>query len=224
MPENIKIVTPGPGNTLLNQHGETIIPPKDWAFLPAGDAGLTRKVTSGGKFWRVQFRKGRRIISKGIWAPAGTIENAKKEIADTRNTDAYKKKQEYNAVRRDKKQSEYKSEFCRAVEQFLNFDAAHKAIEKRMAKAVTNHAIPIGSGTVARTQMLPLRERAARAVIAWMRHNTTVYDSLKIKRIKGERRKTRRLLAEQSVSVLEKYRSGMTVDENCPLLKAVSDI
>lgn len=221
MNENIRTIICNHKDKPVDEKGQTVVPPQGWAFLPAGDAGLTRKVTAGGYYWRLQFKKGRRIISKGIWAPAATIENARKEVAETRNTDAYKKKQEYNALRRDKKQLEYKAEFCRAVEQFLNFHAEYKATEEQLAKAVTNHAIPIGSGTVARTEMIPIEERAAGAVIAWMRHNTTVYDNLKIKRIKGERRKTRRLFARQSVAVLEKYRSGKPVDENCPLWNAV---
>jgi hypothetical protein len=70
--------------------------------------------------------------------------------------------------------------------------------------------------------MIPLEERAARAVIAWMRHNTTAYDQLQIKRIKGERRRIRRLLAEHSVTLLRKYRQGLEIDANCPLQKALT--
>ena len=53
--------------TLIGEKGEKLTPPDGWAFLPAGDAGITRKVTAKGIFWRVQAQMGRRIISKGIW-------------------------------------------------------------------------------------------------------------------------------------------------------------
>jgi hypothetical protein len=153
----------------------------------------------------------------GVWAPAETIRQAKMEMAATRDTENYKKRKECAAQRRDKKQDEYKEEFRKAVEIFLNFHSVYADIQKKIAEAVTEHAIPIGSGTVARTSMIPLEERAARAVIAWMRHRTTAYDNLPIRRIKGERRRVRRMLAEQSVAVLQKYRAGKPVDQKCPL-------
>ncbi len=216
------VVNPGPGNKLLNQYGKPVSPPHDWDFLPAGDAGVTRKVTSKGQFLRVQTKKGRRTISLGIWAPAETINQAKEEMAATRETESYKKRQEYAAQRRGKKQDEYKEEFRKAVEVFLNFHAKHKSIQKNIAEEVTEHSIPIGSRTVARTSIIPIEERAGRAVIAWMRHRTTSYENLPIKRIKGERRRVRRMLAEQSMAILQKYRDGKPVDEKCPLKRALN--
>lgn len=214
-------VTQGPGGYLINEKGERLTPPKDWEFLPAGDAGITRKVTSAGKYWRVQFRKGRRIMSKGIWAPSVIIEKARKEMQTTRLTDDYKKRKIYESERRQKKQDTYELEFCNAVEDFLNFHSIHKNTQKLMANAITAHAIPVGSGTVARTSMIPLEERAAKAVIAWMRHQTTAYENLTIQRIKGERRAVRRQLAQQSVALLEKYRRGESIPDHCPLQKAL---
>lgn len=224
MNKNICTVTIGPQATLINENGETVTPPNGWVFLPAGDAALTRKVTSKGSYWRIQQKKGRRTFSKGVWTPSEVIIQAQNEIADVRKSDDYKKKMEYAALRREKKQLEYELDFCQAVEEFLNFNEIHKSSEKIIAKAVTAHAIPIGSGTVARTSMIPLEERAARAVIAWMRHNTTSYDQLQIKRIKGERRKFRCLLAVQSNEMLNKYRLGKPVDLNCPLQKVLVKI
>jgi hypothetical protein len=80
----------------------------------------------------------------------------------------------------------------------------------------------VGSGTVARTTMIPLEERAAKAVIAWMRHRTTAYDSMPIARIKGERRQVRRMLAQRSVELLRAYREGEEIGLDCPLQKALS--
>jgi hypothetical protein len=97
-------------------------------------------------------------------------------------------------------------------------------MEKKLARAVTIHAIPVGSGTVARTQLIPIEERAAHAVIAWMRHQTTAYDNLKIARIKGERRAVRRSLAQQSVELLASYREGRASIENCPLQIAMNKL
>lgn len=221
MHKDQRIVAPGPKGKITNEYGELETPPSDWSFLPAGDAGVTRKVTSKGKFWRVQFKKGRRTMSKGIWAPSTTILWAQQEVENIRNTDVYKKKQKQAKVLRQKKQDHYEVEFGDAVKAFLKFHTDHKELEEKMAKAITAHAIPIGSGTVARTSMIPIEERAAKAVIAWMRHQTTGYDNLKIARIKGERRAVRRMFAEQSNKLLQKYRKGEPIDEGCPLRKAL---
>jgi hypothetical protein len=209
---------------LVGDYGEPLTPPAHWAFLPAGDAGVTRKVTAHGNYWRVQVKKGRRTISKGIWASAAIIEAAQKSVTAQRSTDSYQNRVEYDKQRRQQKQDQYETEFAAAVRAFLNFSAAHKRIEAIVAQAVTQHAIPIGSGTVARTSMIPIGERAARAVIAWMRHQTTAYDNLTIARIKGERRAVRRELADQSTRVLNNYRKNGTIPINCPLYIAVQKI
>jgi hypothetical protein len=224
MENGIRIVKPGAKGELIGMKGEILTPPSGWAFLPAGDAGITRKVTSKGTFWRVEVKKGRRTISLGIWAPSTTIHQAQQDVKEVRLTDEYKKKQTYIAERREKKQAQYDAEFCQEVERFLNFHNNHKELEKKLAKAVTDHAIPVGSGTVARTLMIPIEERAALAVIAWMRHQTTAYDNLKIARIKGERRAVRRSLAQQSVTLLASYREGRAASENCPLQKALNKL
>jgi hypothetical protein len=75
---------------------------------------------------------------------------------------------------------------------------------------------------VARTERIPIEQRAESAVIAWMRHQTTAYDDLKIARVKGKRREVRRELAEQSRLLLNDYRRGHSVDKTrCPLRKAL---
>jgi hypothetical protein len=116
-----RTVTPGKNGNLIGEKGEILVPPASWAFLPAGDAGITRKVTSGGVFWRVEVKKGRRTISQGIWAPATTIAQAQNEVTAVRLTDEYKKKRVSDNNRREKKQEQYDVEFCTAVEDYLNF-------------------------------------------------------------------------------------------------------
>jgi len=219
--QNLK---PGPNNTLLNKYGEKVIPPSHWSFLPAGDAAITRKVSGRGVYWRVQYQKGRRLISKGIWAPKEVIEEARVAVTAMRSSDSYQKKRVSDLKRRAKKQAEYEEDFQEQVEKYLHFHPKYRSLEKQMALAITQHAIPVGSGTVARTAMIPIEERAAKAVIAWMRHQTTAYDHLKIARIKGERRQVRRQLAQQSLLLLEKYRKGHPIERLCPLFKALEQL
>lgn len=218
----IRIVSPGPKGTLRDEYGNCEPPPEGWDFLPAGDAGLTRKVTNHGDYWKVEIRKGRRTTSKGVWAPAEIITNAKNEVSETRSTTAYKKRKEYSEEYRDRKQREYKIRFHSEVRMFLSFSPQYEDKEKQMASLVTAHAIPVGSGTVARTTLIPVEERASRAVIAWMRHHTTVYDTMHIPHIKGKRRDVRRQLAQHSQKLLRAYRKGDAVSENCPLKKALA--
>ncbi|MFH1214904.1 MAG: DUF2293 domain-containing protein [Pseudomonadota bacterium] len=221
MEKTNRIVKPGANGTLIGESGEKLSPPDGWAFLPAGDAGITKKVTAKGIFWRVQARMGRRIISKGIWAPAETISSAKQQVEEVRSTKAYQKKLDSARQRRDRKQAEYAKEFCLEVRAFLAFAPRYEELEKEMAESIAVHAVSVGSGTVARTVMIPVEERAARAVIAWMRHRTTAYESMRIPRIKGKRREIRKMLATRSVELLKAYRDGLETPVGCPLKKAL---
>ncbi len=123
---------------------------------------------------------------------------------------------------RERKQTEYVEAFRGAVLAFLDFAPSYAGLAEQLADAVTQHATPVGSGTVARTQRIPIEQRAESAVIAWLRHATTAYDNMKIPRVQGRRREVRRMLAERSRRLLEKYRAGHTVDPACPLKQALS--
>jgi len=86
---------------------------------------------------------------------------------------------------------------------------------------VTVHATPVGSGTVARTERIPVAERAESAVIAWMRHQTTAYDRMAIPRVKGMRREVRRELAMISRALLDAHRRDAPhAPAACPLCTA----
>jgi hypothetical protein len=74
---------------------------------------------------------------------------------------------------------------------------------------------------VARTQRIPVEQRAEAAVIAWMRHQTTAYDHLTIARIKGKRREVRTALARESRRRLDGYRRNAPADAMCPLAEAL---
>ncbi len=219
-----KIFRPGPRpNSVINEYDIIIAVPEGWSLLPPGDAGLTRRVKAAGEYWVVQEKKGRRIFSKGIWTAATTIEKTRLELETERSTESYSKRKESAAKRRDKVQSEYVEDFTGAVVTFLAFHPTHSELANKLAKVVADHATPVGSGTVARTKRIPVERRAEAAVIAWMRHQTTAYDSMSIARIKGERREVRRMLAQRSKSLLARYRKEESGSEACLLKEALKN-
>jgi hypothetical protein len=224
MPTETRIVAPGPADrTVYTAAGQVLHVPKNWALLPPGDAGVTRRVKAGGPSWTVTEQKGRRTFSRGVWAAADRIAKVKSEFEAERSTESYAKRRQSDAKRREKKQTEYVEDFHSAVVAFLDFSHRYTALANQLATAVAAHATPVGSGTVARTQRIPIERRAESAVIAWMRHQTTAYDSMKIARLKGKRREVRRMLADQSRQLLRDYREGRPVEaEQCPLQRALS--
>lgn len=222
MPTKNRIVHPGfKKGTVISEEGELLVPPADWVYLPSGDGPLTRNVKSRGVSWQVQVKMGRRNVSKGIWAPGEHVAAAKKEVEAKRATPQYEKRLAADRDRRAKKQEAYVDDFYHQTLAFLSFHPDHRLFAEQLAKAVTEHATPVGSGTVARTERIPVAERAQAAVIAWMRHNTTAYDRMSIARIKGKRREVRRMLAQRSKVLLDLYRGGDAVDPGCPLYQAL---
>ena len=225
MPNETRIVAPGPQGSkpvVRTADGKVLPVPKGWELLPPGDATLTRRVKSAGPSWTVKEKKGRRTFSRGVWAPAETIAQIREQLESERSTEAYAKRRAADANRREKKQTEYVEDFRGAVLAFLAFDERYAKIAAKLADAVTEHATPIGSGTVARTKRIPVERRAEAAVIAWMRHQTTAYDNMKIARVRGKRREVRRELAAQSKKLLRAYRGGDDVDSKmCPLQRAL---
>ena len=214
---------PGPTpNSVRAADGRVLTAPKSWILLDPGDAALTRRVKAAGPHWVVQEKKGRRLFSRGVWADATTIARIRTELEVERVTDAYAHRKESDVRRRDKAQAGYVEDFLGAIVAFLAFPPSHANLAGRLARAVTDHATPVGSGTVARTKRIPIERRAEAAVIAWMRHQTTAYDSMKIPRVKGQRREVRRLLAGRSKELLDRYRHEQSAAEECPLKKALS--
>ena len=224
MPEQNRAVRPHSKNRhVISSEGSVLHVPLDWELLPPGDAALTRRIKASGPCWIVMETKGRRQISRGIWADANLIETNRLKLLIERASPAYEKKLQANRHRRAKQQAQYESEFRASVLYFLNFENRYQSIAKELATRISDHATPVNSGTVARTQSIPIQERAEAATIAWMRHQTTAYDSLNIPRIKGKRREIRRRLAQQSNRLLRAYRQGDDLDPaDCPLQKALS--
>src|ERR1700752_3153308 len=153
--------TPGPTpNTVRAADGTILTAPDGWALLPPGDAALTRRVKEAGDHWVVQEKKGRKTFSRGVWAPAAPADRIRAALEAERSTVGFAKKKEADARRRDKAQAEYVEDFFGAVVAFLGFHESYADLAQRMARAVTEHATPVGSGTVARTKRIPVDQRA----------------------------------------------------------------
>ena len=217
------VVAPHPRpRKVRSKENVTLEVPAGWELLPPGDAGLTRRVKSNGPTWTVKEKKGRRMFSKGVWAPAEIIEACRASVTAERDSPAYRRRQEASRRRRDTKQAAYVVEFEAAISTFLRFHADHQELAQRFASAVAAHATPVGSGTVARTERISVERRAEAAVIAWLRHQTTAYDELRIERVKGQRREVRRQLAETSRRLLDRYRRPGAAPGDCPLRRALA--
>ncbi len=218
-------ITYSPGvrpNTVRAADGTVLTAPADWVLLPPGDAALTRRVKAAGDHWAVAEKRGRKVFSRGLWAPAATVERIRAELEAERSTEQFAKRKEADAARREKAQVAYVEDFHGAVVSFLAFHPAHADLADKLAHAVTVHATPVGSGTVARTKRIPVDERAEAAVVAWMRHQTTGYDGMVIPRVKGKRREVRRMLAGRSKELLARYRRAESASADCPLRKALA--
>lgn len=222
MPDQHRDVAPGLNpRTVRTAQGQLRVP-DDWELLPPGDAALTRRVKQEGPCWTVSEKKGRKVFGRGVWAPAERIARLRAELEHERADPAYGKRLAAGRARREREQVAYVEDFRGEVLRFLAFPPAHAELAARLATAIAAHATPVGSGTVARTERIPIDERAAAAVIAWLRHRTTGYDTMHIARVKGRRREVRRELAAQSVRLLARYRRGEPVEPtSCPLQKAL---
>jgi hypothetical protein len=218
-----RVVPAGPNTWRCAETGERLELPTGWSLLPPGDAALTRRVKAGGPHWVAQETKGRRTFSRGVLAPTERIERLRSGLERERATPAYRARLAAGRQRRQREQADYVESFRDAVLAFLAFDARYAALASALAAAVTDHTTPVGAGTVGRTRKKPIEERAAAAVIAWLRHQTTGYDDMEIPRVKGRRREVRRRLAKRSRQLLGRFRRGEDVDPaGCPLHLALA--
>jgi hypothetical protein len=223
MTESLVLAPTGEPNVFVSPDGRRLTPPPGWRCLPPGDAALTRRVKLAGPSWAVLEKRGRKVFSKGLWAPGENIETARAALEAERSTESYAKKRAGDLARRERTQSEYVVTFEREVLTFLRFSKEWELLGRVMARKVAAHATPVGSGTVARTKRISVGERAEAAVIAWMRHQTTSYDNLAIPRIKGKRREVRRELARISRAVLDLHRRDVPHGiAGCPLCAALT--
>jgi hypothetical protein len=214
--------SPGPKpGTIRTADGKVVELPGDWELVPPGDATLTRRLKQAGPTWTVQERKGRRTFSHGVWAPRDVVVKVRTQLEAERDTPEYEAAKRSRARRRERVQADYRADFAQAVLDFLDFAPRYADLAKELSRRVTDHATPIGSGTVARTERIPLPRRAEAAVIAWLRHQTTAYDHMSVARVKGARRELRQRLAKRSRELLNAYRRGEDTPADCPLRQAL---
>lgn len=222
MPQQNRLVKPGrTKRSVVTETGEQLVVPADWALLAPGDGPLTKMVKAKGPTWLVQIKVRKRFISKGIWAKEEYILAAVKELEAKRSAPGYAKKRCQDLARKEQKHQEYVQDFYAEVLDFLSFHHRYATFAAKLARAVTDLATPVGSGTVARTERIPVADRARSAVIAWMRHQTTNYDRMTIARVKGTRRQIRGELASRSLELLQLYRQGHDTTPTCPLQRAL---
>lgn len=215
--------TPDP-RFFRTEGGEIRRPPEGWVHVPPGDALLTRRVKAGGPSWTVQRKVGRKVFSQGVWAPAAQVEQARAQ-ADTARVDPTRvRRVEAQRAQRAQAEVRYQGEFEAEVFAWLRFAAPYDALGRALAARVTAHATPVGSGTVARTERIPIDERARAAVVAWLRHQATDYDRRNIERIKGARREARREVNDEARALIEAHRTPKPhAVGTCALCRAVQD-
>src|SRR5438874_9668262 len=98
--------TPGPTpNTVRSLDGKVLTVPEGWVLLPPGDPGLTRRVKAAGDHWAVQEKRGRKVFSRGVWAPAAAVDRIRAELETERSTEGFAKRKEADARRREKAQA-----------------------------------------------------------------------------------------------------------------------
>jgi hypothetical protein len=215
------ILRPGPrARTARTPDGRVLDVPDGWELVPPGDPALTRRLKDG-PCWVLQEKVGRKVLSRGLWVPAERVAPIRAALAAERNTESYTRKLDAGRRRRAEAQADYVEDFTATVLTFLAFHPRHADLAQRLAVAISAHATPVGSGTVARTERIPIEQRAEAATIAWMRHQTTAYDRLSIPHIKGMRREVRQQLAAESRRLLSLYRRGEDPSVSCPLRAAL---
>lgn len=212
-------VRPGPdARSVRSEVGQRLTVPDGWVLVPPGDPALTRRIKAAGPCWTMKEKRGRRMTSLGVWTDGAQVDEIRAALEAERADPAYAKRLAAGRVRREATQEKYVEDFEASVFAFLAFAKPYEALGRALATAIAKHATPVGSGTVARTKRIPVQQRAEAATIAWLRHQTTGYDDMRIPLVAGKRREVRRELAERSRLMLRRYRDGEIIPaERCPL-------
>lgn len=222
MDEQKAIVYTLQGVSKYSKDGRFVDMPEGWKIVPSGAPALTRRLKAAASdYWVVKRMVGRKEFGIGLCVHKGLAADIMEQLKAERETPEYQRKLEVGRKRREKEQEEYQEDFEQAVLAFLGFHERYRDLAARLAKVVTEFTTPVGSGTVARTQRIPIEERARAVVIAWMRHNTTDYDHRYIPCVAGRRREVRRDIAQESLALLKDYRRGSDIPAGCPLQKVL---
>ena len=169
--------TPGPTpNTVRASDGKVLTVPDGWVLVPPGDAALTRRIKAAGDFYAVAEKRGRKVFSRGIWTAVATVERVRAELDAERSTDTFAKRKEADARRRKQAHASYVEDFHGAVLAFLAFHEQHADLADRLARAVTDHATPVGSGTVDCALAVGFEQMAPGALTAKFTDRPTPFD------------------------------------------------
>ena len=214
---------PKPGH-VLSPEGAVIPVPEGWVLLEPGDAMLTRRAKATLPCWLMKRWRRGRYESLGLWVNAESLNQLRNEVRAVRQDDAYQERLLSARRRREKTQQGYAQEFESAVRKYLDFASQYADLEHRLARVISEHAVPVGSGTVARTRRILIEKRAEAATLAWLRHHTTDYDHMHVPHVKGRRREIRHQLARSSRQLLQRYRKGESAGAGvCPLVTALDN-
>lgn len=209
--------TAQPGHVVLPD-GRVSAVPEGWILVPPGDPALTRRLKKSGPTWTTIEMVGRKRFSQGVWAPEAAVRQIERTLVAERAEPSYQQKLERAREKRHLEQEVYEGVFRNAVVRYLAFHSNHSQVARTLARLVTEHTIPVGGGTVARTKTMPIEMRAEAATIAWMRHHTTEYDTMSISSKKGTRGSVRGEMAERSKALIARYRAGNQINPaTCPL-------
>ncbi|QZT65613.1 DUF2293 domain-containing protein [Mycolicibacterium austroafricanum] len=175
------------------------------AFLPSGDAALTRRATKASRLSAVVVRWSRRrkrYERQGILVEDTAIELAAQQCLG--DTDARALRRERDRVRRTAVDEKFRDEFAAAIrEQF-------PGCPSERADAIAYHAALRGSGRVGRSAAgRALKPDAIRlAVAASVRHLDTDYDDLLMSGT--DRDNARHRVRDRVDEILDAWRDGAT--------------
>ena len=114
----------------------------------------------------------------GLYAPSAAIAAARAEADQTKERRS--RQRASNDRHRSKAEDAYRAEFTAAVLAWLGFAPEHEKLAAEIADSAAQRAREVGSGRVGRTKTLPLKERAALAARATIRHRFTDYDDVAV--------------------------------------------
>ena len=172
------------------------------AFLPAGDAALTRRAQKHSALSAVVLqwsRARKRYERQGLLVEEGALAQAEQEcLADA---EARSRRRKRNEARNAELDQRYIEAFAARVREL--FPSCPKGREQQIAE----HACLKYSGRVGRSaEAKRLDEEAVKlAMIAHIRHTETQYDELLLKGI--DRKAARREIADQVGEIFDKWRN-----------------
>ena len=177
---------------------------------------------AAGDHWVVQEKEGRKVFSRGVWAPAATIERIRAELEAERSTEGFAKKKEADARRREKAQAEYVEDFLGAVVAFLAFHPKPRR-SRRPAGPCRHRSRHAGRQRHGR----PDEAHPGRAAGRGRRHRLDAPPDDRLRRHgdptgQGQAAGGPADAGPAIQELLERYRRGEPVGEECPLKRALA--